>query len=274
MFMVMKKFLIASLGVIAIYATLNAQGSLTAKEVIEKFIENTGRKERWLNLDSRIERSQIIRYDKSQNFQLDNALQAQASYYQSPDQYLEHTFTTKKNSHSESVLFKSRKCPWYYHSDINSIIFLESEPITFSYNFPRTYLMEPLNLKAVQKVTEEDNMYRVDFIDDRQEGGVQSLYIDKETFLIQRRSFVTKSTMTPWVFTFEDYQTTDGYVEPRLIKLFGGDEPFMTIEVSEIIYGALLNIDLFNPPVKCTGKASTVMLEASFYLPKAIIEND
>ena len=272
MFMVMKKFVIASLGVVAICATLNAQSSLTAKEVIGRFLENTGGKERWLNLDSRIERSQIIRYEESQNFQLNNALQAQASYYQSPDRYLEHTFTTKKNSHSESVLYKSKKCPWYYHSDLNSIVFLESEPITFSNDFPRTYLMEPLNLKVVQKVTEEDNMYRVDFIDDRQEGGVQSLYFDKETFLIQKRSFVTKSTMTPWVFTFEDYQTTDGYVEPRLIKLYGGDEPFMTIEVKEIIYGAVLNTDLFEPPVKCTGKASTVLLDAPFYLPKAILD--
>ncbi|WP_421874747.1 hypothetical protein [Marinoscillum sp.] len=268
----MKRFVMLCWLVIGLSISGWTQQKLTAEDVIGRFLEATGGKERWLNLDSRVEKCLITKYETDGSFGVNQSIKAQTIYYQSPDQFLEHTFSTKNLYHSESILFKIRTCAWYYTSNTNSVVFFEPEPITFAKEFPRTYLMEALNLEPIKKVKEEDGMYRVDFKDDRQDGGVQSLFFDKETFLIKRRSYVTKSTMTPWTFTFEEYQSSGGFKEPRKVELKGGGEPFMTIAVSEISYDVILNPDLFKPPVPCDGGGKMVSLDAPYQLPQAVVD--
>ena len=251
-----------------------SQDKISSEFVIDKFLEAIGGRDRMLNLQTRVEKTKLSNYGGQGGvFNGDPKITSQTIYYQTPDLFLEHSFSTKGNYHTETVLFKREKCSWYYRSNEQAILFFDPEPIKFEKDFPRTYFLEPFNLKAEKYAFEEDGMYRIDFRDHRQDGGYQSVYIDKETFLPTKRTYVTASTMTRWTFIYEDYQTIEGFTEPRTISLFGGGELFMTIEIEEISYNVNLNDRLFEAPVPCLSGES-IPLEVPYYLPKAVVEEN
>ena len=253
--------------------SVQAQEKVSSQEIIDRFLEAIGGKDQLLSLQTRVEKTSITKYGIPEN-SLNNAnkVMAQTTYYQSPDNYLEHSFSTKGNYHNETILFKRQTCSWFYRSNGQSIFFFDPEPIKFDKHYPRTYLLEPFNLKPEKYVVEEEGMYRVDFKDHRQDGGIQSVYIDKESFLLLKRTYVTKSTMTRWTFVYENYQTVSGFSEPRTINLYGGGELFMAMEIEYISYNEKFNPTLFDSPVPCL-PGESIPLNAPYYLPKAIVDN-
>lgn len=251
-----------------------SQEKITSEEVIDRFLEKIGGKERILLLDTRVENSSIINYGgQGGSVNSQNKIIAQSVYYKSPDHFLEHSFSTKVGFHTESILYKSEACPWYYTSAMQGIKFFDPAPIKFKKDYPRTYFLEPFNLKPEKYASVEGGMYRVDFKDHRQDGGIQSVFFDQETYLLVKRAYVTKSTMTPWTFYFENYETTDGFTEPRTINLYGGSDLYMSVEIEEISYNVNLNPAIFEPPVACI-QGELIHLEALYYLPKAIAEEN
>ena len=87
--------------------SVQAQEKVSSQEIIDRFLEAIGGKDQLLSLQTRVEKTSITKYGIPEN-SLNNAnkVMAQTTYYQSPDNYLEHSFSTKGNYHNETILFK------------------------------------------------------------------------------------------------------------------------------------------------------------------------
>jgi hypothetical protein len=233
---------------------------VTAENVIDRFVEKIGG-EKWLSLTSRKEYG-FVEYEEDRNAIIPSKSYDRIMIHLNQGRSLEmHGDITNL----KSVLVYKPDCNWYYSSASQVVKFFGPEPIKFKRKFPRTELMEALNLEPVKTVYIEDTLYRVDFKDIRQLDGIQSLFFGMNSGLLYKREFISKNEVK-WEFQFSNYKTSNGYVEPRLIKLTSNGEGYFSIVVESITYNIEIEQELFNPPIPCKNFDDFERLEFPYIL--------
>jgi hypothetical protein len=224
-------------------------------------LQAIGGREQWQNLRSRVADMIVIRYDASNSMLKSDKISSQTNFFLAPANHLELTIENLK----QSIYCLHDDCNWYYSEKINYLHFFGPEPIHFDNAYPRVNALEVLNLKMINKVVIEEGMYRIDFKDGRQKDGIQSLYFDRESYLVMKRSSLSNNEVR-WSFIYENYQQKEGYTEPYLIKLMANNDIYMTYQVEEIDYSVKLNPALFDPPKPCKDAPGYEILDAPHYL--------
>jgi len=233
---------------------------LKPSEVIDAFVRRIGGV-KWQNLKSRKEyayveyesdKNVIIPADSYDRIKIDLHTGASAEVHK-----VEETL--------RSIFVYQPQCNWYYSNKTQMVKFFGPEPIKFKNLFPRTELMEPLNLETAKEIAVEDTLYRVDCIDKRQYDGKQSLFFGINSGLLYKRSYVGKNEVH-WEFEFSDYRESQGFVEPHKIVLMSNGKTYFTINVQSIQYNVEIAADVFDPPVPCRNYDDYLRLEFT-YLP-------
>ncbi|MEM8567304.1 MAG: hypothetical protein AAGF85_12660, partial [Bacteroidota bacterium] len=152
-----------------------------------------------------------------------------------------------------------------YSTNSQVVKFFGPEPIKYNNTFPRTELMEVLNLQPMKRVYVEDTLYRIDFEDARQIDGKQSLFFGIESGLLYLRKYTSKNEVC-WEFRFSDYKESDGFFEPYRVKLTSNEKDFLDITIQSIEYDAEVNLQAFEPPIPCENKDYFERLEFPYLL--------
>lgn len=236
------------------------KSDLTPETIIDKFIVKIGG-EKWRSLKSRKEYA-YVEYEEDKYSVIPTN-----SYDQIK---INSNFGISIEVHKvfgaiRSILVFKPECNWYYSSASQIVKFFGPEPIKFKNTFPRTELMEILNLEPMKKVYIEDTLYRVDFKDIRQLNGKQSLFFGMNSGLLYKRSMSSK-TDVQWEFHFLNYTESQGFSEPHLIKLTSNGKNYFTIAVKSILYNVDIDPNVFNPPIPCKNEDTFKHLELPYML--------
>lgn len=234
---------------------------LSANEIVNNYLEAIGGREKWETLQSRVEDGFVFYPIEEGSSSLITKDETRKRYDLSPGYHLE-----KKNSFLNETTIMSYKsdCNWFYSEKISTLHFFGLEPAKMATDYPRTEALEALNLKMIRKVEEDSLCYKIDFKDIRQANGIQTLYFDKETFLLSKRTFLSKTDVL-WEYTFEDYRIKDGFKEPYTIYFKANDDLFLTYKIDEIVYNSTLAQKMFEPPVPCRNFPSSEVLDVPFF---------
>lgn len=235
------------------------KSDLDSEIILDKFIRKIGG-EKWQGLKSRKEYA-YVEYEEDKNSIIPTKSYDRIKVNLHPGKFIElHEFTDRK-----TILTFKPECNWYYSSRSQVVKFFGPEPIKFKHVFPRTELMEVLNLEPIKKVYIEDTLYRVDFKDTRQLDGKQSLFFGMNSGLLYRRGYRSKNDVH-WEFHFSDYIESEGLSEPRQIKLTSNGDDFLIISVKSVLYDIDVDTHIFNPPVPCRNEDDFVPLEFPYFL--------
>lgn len=258
----MKNYLIFLLFLFnALHTNLAAQkkSGLEPQVVIDKFIKKTGG-EKWRTLKSRKEyayvedaedKNSIIGTGSYERVKINTQQGKSLELHEYPDR-------------STMLVYKSN-CNWYYSSRSQVVKFFGPEPIRFKHTFPRTELMEVLNLEPMKKVYIEDTLYRVDFKDARQLDGQHSLFFGMNSGLLYKRGYTSKNEVR-WEYHFSDYKISQSFYEPRQVKLTSNGKDFLHISVKSIQYNGEIDKEVFNPPIPCKNENDYKRLEFPYLL--------
>jgi hypothetical protein len=226
---------------------LHAQkrSQLSPEIVIDKFISRIGG-DKWLSLQSRKEYASV-HYENDRNSIIDNKNSDRILASLSPGVSIElHTgFTGTK-----SILVYKPDCNWYYSGGSLIVKFFGPESIKFKTKFPRTELMEILNLEPMKEVVIEDTLYKVNFVDTRQLDGKQSLFFGVKSGLLYKRTMTSK-TNVHWEYNFNNYTESQGFYEPYVVSLKGDGKDFLKLEIKSIFYNEKIDPAIFDPPIPC-----------------------
>ncbi len=242
--------------------TLFAQkkSDLTPEAIIDRFIVKIGG-EKWRSLKSRKENA-YVEYEEDKNSVIPNKSDDRIKIDLTPGLSIEvHNFS----GDLRNIFVFKPECNWYYSSGSRIVKFFGPELITFKNTFPRTELMEILNLEPMKKVYIEDTLYRVDFNDIRQLNGKQSLFFGMNSGLLYKRTMTSK-TDVHWEFHFLNYKESQGFSEPHLIKLVSNGKDFFSIAVKSILYNVEIDPNVFNPPIPCKNENDFKHLELPYTL--------
>jgi len=228
-----------------------------AKEVIEAFFEKIGGIQRWDSLKTRIEHSTELRAN-----QPTSNLLFTTNYFRYP------YFNTQKQGSflkGKSLKVHTPECSWFYSEILSSILFFDYEIVKTTDRYPKTEFLDVFNLKVKKKVDQDESHYIVQFNDERRKDGIQTLYFDKETSLLQKRTWLAKDDVL-WTFTFERYIEKNGFVEPYEIVRYGNEKPFLTISIDNIEYNENIDSYLFSAPIPCGEPETHVEVDASLLI--------
>jgi len=228
-----------------------------AQEVLEAFFEKIGGVERWDSLKTRIEHSTELRAN-----QPTSNLLFTTNYFMYPN------FNVKKKQSflkGKSLLVFTLECSWYYSEILSSILFFDYEIVKPTDRFPKSEFMEMFNLQTKKKVAQDDLHYIVKLIDSRKKDGIQTLYFDKETLLLQKRVFIEKNDVL-WTYTYEKYIEKRGYVEPYEIVLYSNSEQYLSRSIDDIKYNENIDSVLFISPIPCGEPETHVEVDASLLI--------
>lgn len=242
--------------------TLFAQkkSDLTPEAIIDKFIVKIGG-EKWRSLKSRKEYA-YVEYEEDKNSVIPTKSFDQIKINLNPGMSIE---VHKVFGDLRDILVFKPECNWYYSSGSRIVKFFGPELIKFKNTFPRTELMEILNLEPMKKVYIEDTLYRVDFNDMRQLDGKQSLFFGMNSGLLYKRTMTSK-TDVHWEFHFLNYTESQGFSEPRLVKLTSNGKDYFNIVVKSIVYNVEIDPSVFNPPIPCKNEDNFKHLEFPYTL--------
>ncbi|MFM7858525.1 MAG: hypothetical protein ACKO96_43050 [Flammeovirgaceae bacterium] len=232
---------------VVISSRLHAQkrSQLSPEIVIDKFISRIGG-DKWLSLQSRKEYASV-RYENDKNSILNTKNSDRILASMSVGFSIElHTGVTGTNS----ILVYKPDCNWYYSGGSQIVKFFGPESIKFKTRFPRTELMEILNLEPMKEVVIEDTLYKVNFIDTRQLDGKQSLFFGVKSGLLYKRTMRSKTNVL-WEYNFDDYTESKGFYEPYVVSLKGDGKDFLKLEIKSIFYNEKIDPAIFDPPVRC-----------------------
>jgi hypothetical protein len=236
------------------------KSDLSPEAIIDKFIGKIGG-EKWLQLKSRKEYA-FVEYEEGKNSIIPTKSDDRIKVDSQPGQSIEvHNFS----GNLRSILVLKAECNWHYSSSSQMVKFFGPELIKYKNTFPRTELMEILNLEPMKKVYIEDTLYRVDFKDIRQLDGKQSLFFGIASGLLYKRSMMSKNEVR-WEFHFSNYTEAQGFSEPRLVKLTANGKNYFTIAVKSILYNTEIDSNLFNPPIPCKNEDTFKHLEFPYML--------
>lgn len=233
---------------------------VTPESVIGRFIEKIGG-EKWFTLTSRKEYA-FVEYEEDKNAIIPANSHDRIMIHLNQGRSLEMHGDIKN---LKSVLVYKPDCNWYYSSASQVVKFFGPEPIKFKHKFPRTELMEALNLEPVKTVYIEDTLYRVDFKDTRQLDGKQSLFFGMNSGLLYKRRFNSKNEVQ-WEFHFSSYIASHGYAEPRLVRLTSNGKGYFSILVESIAYNVEIDTEILNPPIPCKNYDDFNRLEFPYIL--------
>lgn len=235
------------------------KSDLAPEMIVDEFIEKIGA-DKWRTLKSRKEYAYVA-YEEDKNSIIPTKSYNRIKINLQPGEFIElHEYTDRK-----TILAFKPECNWYYSSRSQVVKFFGPEPVKFKYTFPRTELMEVLNLESLKRVYIEDTLYRVDFKDARQLDGKQSLFFGVTSGLLYRRSYISKNAVH-WEFHFSDYTESQGLSEPRQIRLKSNGNDFLIISVKSVLYDVDVDPHIFNPPVPCRNADDFVRLEFPYLL--------
>jgi hypothetical protein len=247
----MRRFFQISIGLLSFLLLPERKGlcqertSVTPEKIINTFIEKIGG-QKWLHLESRKEHS-YVEYEEDKKSIIGSKSHDRIRIDLTGGKSIEvHQFFGE----IRSILVFKPECNWYYSNRSQAIKFFGPEPITFKHTYPRTELMEVLNLEPFRKVYIEDTLYRVDFVDARQLDGTQSLFFGTKSNLLYKRAFTSKNEVD-WEFHFSDYQATQRFSEPHRIVLTSNGKPFFSVEVKSLSYNVPVKPEQFTPPISC-----------------------
>lgn len=236
------------------------KSNLTSEIVIDRFIGKIGG-EKWLSLKSRKEYA-FVEYEEDKNSIIPTKSYDRIVINLNPGMSIEaHRDLTNRRSF---LIFKP-ECNWYYSGGSQIVKFFGPEPINFKTKYPRTELMEILNLEPMKMVYIEDTLYRVDFKDTRQLDQKQSLFFGMISGLLYKRTFTSKNEVH-WAFHFSNYKETQGFCEPRLVKLVSNEKYFFSISVKSTLYNVEIDSNVFNPPIACRNYDDFTHLEFPYTL--------
>jgi hypothetical protein len=235
------------------------KSDLAPEIIVNTFIRKIGG-EKWLDLKSRKEFARV-EYEEDKDSIIPIKDYDRIKVNLNPGNSIEtHEFIDRKTT----LVFKT-ECNWYYSTRSQVIKFFGPEPIKFKQTFPRTELMEVLNLEPINKVYIEDTLYRVDFKDARQLDGKQSLFFGMVSGLLYKRGYKSKNDVH-WEFHFSNYTELQGFSEPHQVKLTSNGKDFLTISIKSILYDVDVDPHIFNPPIPCRNKDDFKRLEFPYFI--------
>jgi hypothetical protein len=236
------------------------KSDLASEAIIDKFIEKIGG-EKWLSLKSRKEYA-YVEYEEDKNSIIPTKSDDRIKIDLQPGQSIEvHNFS----GNLRSILVLKLECNWHYSNRSQMVKFFGPERVKYKNTFPRTELMEILNLEPMKKVSVEDTLYRVDFKDIRQLDGKQSLFFGVTSGLLYKRSMMSKNEVL-WEFHFSNYMEAQGFSEPRQVTLTANGKDYFTIAVKYILYNVEIDTNVFNPPIACKNEDTFKHLEFPYML--------
>ena len=255
-----KIFLATTLLSLSTISLCQEKVKLRADSIINNFIEKIGGAN-WKNLKTRIEKGVVEYHESGEHASIIPKSSTRSTYYKAPFYYLDFkdSFFLEKR-----ILCLRPECNWYYTEKSSMVKFFGSDPIKYRTDFPRTELLEILNLKFKKQVYQVDSLLRVDFKDSRQKDGIQSLYFSIKTGLLVKRSSLSNNDVL-WEFYFSNFRENNGLKEAYKIDLFGSGEPYFTISIDSIMYNEELDLSMFDPPVKCRNTDSFEILDNPYY---------
>lgn len=223
--------------------TIQAQD---AEEVIYKFLEATGGKEKWMNLKTRKAEEIVKVYNSNGFIETVEREFFYTKYYQSPNYYLDVWF--EATSLFFNLRCSSDKFVWYYLGKNQVVRFLPEKYIKETSELPRIGVMEILCLPILNGVIDRGGFFRIDF-DDEFWNRTISLYFDKESYLIKKKSYKNPSESTLHEFFYKEYKMSNGFLEPRIVENFVDAKKFKTTEIQTIVYDMKVQTKIFDPPV-------------------------
>jgi len=232
-----------------------------AQEVIETFFDKIGGHEKWNNLQTRIEYSTVIRHDDSEHLPINNSSDM-VNYFKSPNYNMMKKLSFQKGKYLKVY---TPGCSWYYFEILSSILFFDFGTIKKSDRFPRTEFSAVFNLKFNKKVEEDNLHYILEAIDARRKDGVQRLYFNKETLLLEKRTWLGKDDVL-WSFLFEKYVEKKGFKEPYEIIRYGNMEAYSTTSIDDIKYNESIDSNLFTLPVPCGEPETHVQVDKTLLI--------
>ncbi len=159
------------------------KSDVSAEAIINKFISKIGG-EKWWSLKSRKEYA-FVEYEEDKKSVIPNKSYDRIKINSHPGLSIEvHNFIADR----QNILVLKSECNRYYSSRSQVVKFFGPDPVKFDTKFPRTELMETLDLEPMKKVYLQDTLYRVDFRDIRQLDGKQSLYFGMNSGLVFQES--------------------------------------------------------------------------------------
>jgi hypothetical protein len=242
--------------------TLFAQrkSDLAPEAIIDEFIEKIGG-EKWRSLKSRKEYA-FVEYEEDKNSIIPAKSYDRIKINLNPGMSIEvHRVSTNLGS----ILVFKPECNWYYSSRSQIVKFFGPEPVKFKNKFPRTELMEVLNLEPMKTAYIEDTLYRVDFKDVRQLDGKHSLFFGLNSGLLYKRSYTSKNDVH-WEYHFSNYTESQGFSEPHLVKLTSNGKDYFNISVESVLYNIEIDLEVFIPPIPCRNYDDFTHLEFPYIL--------
>lgn len=236
------------------------KADLKPRQIIDIFLEKTGG-ENWHELSSRKESSAVTFEEDHYKVVPTKSYDRIKINFQSIETVEVHNFPSGR----QTVLAYKPDCNWYYSSTSQVIKFFGPEPIKFQTTYPRTELMEILNLEP-KNLAIEDTLYRIDFKDARQLDGIQSLFFGKNSGFLHKRGYTSKNGVQ-WEYQFSHYQGSQGFTEPYLIELFSNGNRYFAIEIQSIHYNVEIDPSVFEPPAPCENQDSFQALDIPYVFP-------
>lgn len=231
------------------------KSDLKPEAVIEEFIQKIGG-EKWRSLKSRKEYADV-QYDEDKNSIIPTISHNRIRINVQPTRTIE---VHKISGSLRSMLVFKPDCNWYYSGRSQVVKFFGPEPVKFNDTFPRTELMEVLNLEPMKNVYIMDTLYRLDFKDIRQLNGTHSLFFGMNSGLLLKRMYTSKNEVT-WEYHFSEYTESQGFFEPYMVKLTSNGKDFLSITTRSILYNVEIDANIFNPPIPCKNEDSFKHLE-------------
>ena len=257
-------WMILSMSMLCLTATRTfsqTETKLKSKEVIRRFIDQTGGGQ-WRKLKSRQE-SSFVDYEEDKEDMIRLKSYDMAKLTNDKGQVIEtHQFLSGK----ASAMVFGPDCSWFYSNNSETVTVLSSTIIKYRTDYPRTTLMEILNLEARKEVYAEDTLYRVDFVDTRMKDDTHSLYFGQQSGLLYKRKYINKNGAV-WEYCFSEYKEHQGFMEPYVTELRSEGNMFFTVRTDIINYNVIYDDGVFTPPFACNEAADYESFNIVYEIP-------
>ncbi|MEM6816302.1 MAG: hypothetical protein AAF600_18235 [Bacteroidota bacterium] len=229
----------------------------SAQEVVDRYMQAIGGRDRWESLNSRKTREKYDIYESTiVSESIDRTLDY-TKYFKAPNSYLDVWFENL----FYSVYASNSDCVWFYSDKGVYILFLNKKYLKVPAKLPKLGILEVIGLPMVDNVTVEDGMFRVDF-EDETWGRTISVYFDRESFLVRKHSY-SNDGKDMHEYYYKDYRNKNGFLEPYLIENFVNYTKFKVTTIEEVIYNVDIDPTIFQSPLPCPldGEINSIKLE-------------
>jgi hypothetical protein len=245
---------------VLVYTIGNAQKTLSAKTITNRYFEAIGGKKKWSELKTRISHEKISLYQGEAPISTANKFMDYYKCFLAPNSYMD---TWYEGLHFTS-LCETSGCKWLYSDNDMTVRFLNKKHNREATTYPRIEPLEILNFQMIDSVILENNFYRIDFRDTDWRR-IMSVYFDKENYLIRKHSY-SNNGVDRHEYYYSDYRVENGFFEPYFIENYIDGRKYKTIEVQSVDYNSNVDPSIFELPVKCENDG-TVQMEKRLLFP-------